>query len=212
LRKDRTFFFLTYEGQREDGALPRLARVPTSQEIATAIIADSGIVNPVTARLLALQPWPAPNRPRDENDNNLQAATRFSNRVSSLIAKIDHRLRQSDLLTVRYFFGDSDQSFPLALVAGGGLPGFNTVTPTTVYLVLEKDGREVGRATTDAFGEARAEQRRLSAESRRPVGAGSGGRGFSERAAVPSRDRHPRVMSPVNGTSWPSGGERACRR
>ena len=39
------------------------------------------------------------------------------------------------MLTGRYYFGDSDQSFPFAQLAGGLLPGFNTVTPTRVQLI-----------------------------------------------------------------------------
>jgi hypothetical protein len=53
-----------------------------------------------------------------------------------MIAKIDHSFNANNLLTGRYFFGDSVQSFPLALTATGGqLPGFNTYTPTRVQLV-----------------------------------------------------------------------------
>jgi hypothetical protein len=53
-----------------------------------------------------------------------------------MIAKIDQNFNASNLLTGRYFFGDSVQSFPLALTASGGqLPGFNTFTPTRVQLV-----------------------------------------------------------------------------
>src|SRR5262249_25331017 len=47
----------------------------------------------------------------------------------------DQRFTRSDILTGRYYFGDSAQSFPLALVGGGILPGFNTVTPTNVNIV-----------------------------------------------------------------------------
>ena len=58
------------------------------------------------------------------------------NNLSSVIGKIDHNFNQNNILTGRYFFGDSTQSFPLALTASGGqLPGFNTVTPTRVQLV-----------------------------------------------------------------------------
>src|SRR5206468_4764649 len=67
--------------------------------------------------------------------NNLAISTRFNNRVDSLITKIDHNFNASNLLTGRYYFGDSDQSFPFAQLAGGLLPGFNTVTPTRVQLV-----------------------------------------------------------------------------
>src|SRR5262249_11964913 len=40
-----------------------------------------------------------------------------------------------NLLTGRYFLGDSEQLFPLALVGGGTLQGYNTFTPTRVQMV-----------------------------------------------------------------------------
>ena len=52
-----------------------------------------------------------------------------------MIAKVDHNFNPNNLLTGRYYFGDSDQSFPFAQLAGGLLPGFNTITPTRVQLV-----------------------------------------------------------------------------
>src|SRR5262249_13999277 len=133
--KDRTFYFFSYEGQRERGGVPGPARVPTAQEIAAATAANGGVVNPVIRGLLQHGLWPAPNQPPDANGNNLQAVTEFDNRVDSLIAKVDHRVGAGDVLTVRYFFGDSDQSFPLGLLGGGVLPGYNTDTPTTVHLL-----------------------------------------------------------------------------
>lgn len=135
LRKDRTFFFLAYEGQRENGGLPGVARVPTRDELNAALAANGGVANPIIAGILARSPWPAPNRAPDAAGNNVSATTLFDNRVDSLIAKIDHHFNQADLLTVRYYLGDSDQSFPLALVGGGGLPGYNTTTPTNVQLL-----------------------------------------------------------------------------
>jgi hypothetical protein len=55
--------------------------------------------------------------------------------VTSLIEKIDHSFNENNQLTGRYFFGDSTQSFPLAILAGNVLPGYNTVTPTRVQLI-----------------------------------------------------------------------------
>ncbi|MBI2221738.1 MAG: carboxypeptidase regulatory-like domain-containing protein [Acidobacteria bacterium] len=135
LKKDKTFFFAAYEGQRENGGLPGPARVPTNDEINAAIAANGGVVNPVVRGLLDRRPWPAPNQAPDANGNNLQATTLFNNRVDSALAKIDQHFGAADLLTVRYFFGDSDQSFPLGLLGGGFLPGYNTETPTTVHLL-----------------------------------------------------------------------------
>lgn len=132
LVKDTTFWFLSYEGQRERVGLPSLAHVP---DPVSDIAANGGPTNPIIARLLAMHPWPAPNMAPDAAGNNLQATTRASNRVDSMIAKIDHHLLKNDVFTGRYFFGDSDQSFPLALLGGNVLPGYNTVTPTRVQVL-----------------------------------------------------------------------------
>jgi len=135
IKKNRTFWFTSYEGQREAVGIPTLGRVPTTAEINTAIADNGGVVNPVIANLLARHPWPAPNQAPDAFGNNLQVSNNAFNRVHSFIGKIDHHIGTNDLLTGRYYFGKSDQSFPLALVGGGILPGFNTVTPTNVNIV-----------------------------------------------------------------------------
>jgi hypothetical protein len=130
--KDKTFFYFNYEGQRESGAQAGLSCVPTGSAPDGSLSPDDAS-NPVIKALLARHPWPAPNI--EGGCPNLATSTRFSNRVDSLIAKIDHNFNASNLLTGRYYFGDSDQSFPFAQLAGGLLPGFNTVTPTRVQLV-----------------------------------------------------------------------------
>ena len=136
--KDKTFFFVDYEGEREKGAESSTACVPTAQDIATATADNGGVVNPLIANLLATNPWPAPGSSNDcyvNGGSNISLATPFSNRVDSAIIKIDHSFNPSNLLTGRYYIGDSEQSFPLALVGGGLLPNFNTVTPTRVQLI-----------------------------------------------------------------------------
>src|SRR5712672_4224552 len=55
--KDKTFFFLDYEGQQERVGVVTLACVPDPAQIA----ADGGATNPVTAALLGS--WPKPNIP-----------------------------------------------------------------------------------------------------------------------------------------------------
>jgi hypothetical protein len=145
IRKDKTFFFADYEGQQEGVGVVTLACVPDPAQIA----ADGGATNPVIANLLARNPWPTPNVPGtyggalvgSENSGcpagpNSSVISPSFNRLTSFIAKIDQNFNASNILTGRYFFGDSVQSFPLALTASGGqLPGFNTFTPTRVQLV-----------------------------------------------------------------------------
>jgi hypothetical protein len=148
--KDKTFFFLDYEGQQEKVGVVTLACVPEPAQIALDETTN-GAPNSVIAALLARNPWPAPDHPITAaqataanglydvgcpNGPNATAITPSSNGLTSMIAKIDQSFGQNDVLTGRYFFGDSTQSFPLALNATGGqLPGFNTVTPTRVQLV-----------------------------------------------------------------------------
>ncbi|MEO8725510.1 MAG: carboxypeptidase regulatory-like domain-containing protein [Acidobacteriaceae bacterium] len=129
--RDKSFFFIAYEGQREKVGIPSIATVPSAADIATATADNGGVVNPVIAQLLARNPWPAPNL----GGNSLEASTLGSNRVDSVIGKIDQHIGNNDTLSARYFFGDSDQSFPLALLGGNVLPGNNTTTPTRVQVL-----------------------------------------------------------------------------
>ena len=133
--RNRTFFFFAYEGQKERVGLNSSARVPDPREIA----ALGGATNPVISRLLARNPWPAPNRPLPLFDStgapNLFVTTRAKNDVYSLITKIDHQFDKDNQLTGRYFWGKSKQSFPLAILGGNVLPGYNTFTPTWVNLI-----------------------------------------------------------------------------
>jgi Carboxypeptidase regulatory-like domain/TonB-dependent Receptor Plug Domain len=145
IRRDKTFFFVDYEAMREKGAESSTACVPTAQDIATASAKNGGTINPVISALLARNPWPAPNLGGSCLSNgsdgqtpvtaNVSLATPFSNRVDSAIVKIDHNINANNLLTGRYYIGDSLQSFPLALVGGGLVPGYNTSTPTRVQFI-----------------------------------------------------------------------------
>ncbi len=146
--KDKTFFFLDYEGQRERVGVVTLACVPEPARIAVDEAAN-GAPPTVIAALLARNLWPAPVNPISmaqaadpaydigcPNGPNAEVITPSYNNLTSMIAKIDHAFNQNNIVTGRYFFGDSTQSFPLALNATGGqLPGFNTVTPTRVQLI-----------------------------------------------------------------------------
>src|SRR5712672_2056335 len=137
LVKDRTFWFVPHGRWRESRGLPGIASVPSQ-----AAVTAHGAVNPVIAKLLARNPWgrplPAVGDLGGTDNATVQVTDPFRNRVDSLIFKIDQHLGRgegSDLLTARYFYGDSDQSFPLALGGGTTVPGFNAVTPTRVQIL-----------------------------------------------------------------------------
>src|SRR5438445_2347724 len=129
--KDKTFFYGDYEGQRETVGVVTLAPVPTGSA-PDGSLSPSDATNPVIANLLARHPWPAPNL----GGGSASVVSPSFNRLSSFIVKLDHNFNTNNIVTGRYFFGDSVQSFPLALTATGGqLPGFNTFTPTRVQIV-----------------------------------------------------------------------------
>jgi hypothetical protein len=131
--KDKAFFYVDYEGQRENGGQAGITCVPTGSA-SDGSLSPNDASNPVIAALLARHPWPAPNL-TGGSCPNVSTSTSFFNRVDSLIGKADYNFNASNFLTGRYYFGDSNQSFPFAQLAGGLLPGFNTVTPTRVQLV-----------------------------------------------------------------------------
>lgn len=138
--KDKTFFFADYEGQQEPVGVVTLATVPAGSA-ANGGLSPSDASNPVIAALIARNPWPAPNL----GGNSASVVSPSYNRLTSFIAKIDENFNANNIVTGRYFFGDSVQSFPLALTASGGqLPGFNTYTPTRVQLVSLSYVRTIG--------------------------------------------------------------------
>jgi hypothetical protein len=132
--KDKTFYYLAYEGQRENGGLPQLGTVPTSNDIA-AYTTSGNAINPVIQSLLKSNPWGA----LPASNGNETFTTPFSNNSDNLIVKADqhaHLFSSGDLLTGRYFYAHGMQSFPLGMLyTGSSAPGYNTSTPTHVNIV-----------------------------------------------------------------------------
>ena len=140
--KDKTFFYVDYEGQRENGAQsgrraslmrrsrtsgvfdrrPRRGGKPGDHQfVGTQSVADAKCRRRERESRRNLQGATA-----TAAADNLATSTHFFNRVDSLIAKIDHNFNANNMLTGRYYFGDSNQSFPFAQLGGGLLPGFNS--------------------------------------------------------------------------------------
>ena len=133
--KDKTFFLVSYEGQREIVGFPSPVVIP-SQALIEADTPPGGI-NPIIQNILNTNPWgvlPATGNNID-GTSTVEVNAPATNRLDSMIAKIDEHLHHDDLLTGRYYFGDSSQSAPLAIVGGNVLPGYNTVVPTRVQVV-----------------------------------------------------------------------------
>ncbi len=140
--RDKTFFFIDYEGVRETGSESSPGCVPTATDLSTyaPIPGDLNSINPVIQKLLALNPWPQPTSSTDcyasgNGSSNVTLNTPFSNRVDNGIVKIDHNFNKDNLVTGRYYIGDSSQLFPLALTGGGLLPNYDTFVPTRVQLI-----------------------------------------------------------------------------
>ena len=112
--KDKTFFFFDYEGQREPVGVVTIANVPNTGYCGpNGQLSPADSSNPVIQALLARDPWPAPNLPNPSGTPYGQASvvSPSFNELTSLIAKIDHSFNPDNLLTGRYFFGDSIQSY-----------------------------------------------------------------------------------------------------
>jgi hypothetical protein len=132
--KDMAFWFVSYEGQRENGGLPQQGTVPTEADIAAATPAAG--VNPVIQSLLNSNPWGA----LPASGTGVETfTTPFINNSDNLIVKADqhlHLFSAGDLFSGRYFYSHGMQSFPLGMLfTGSSAPGYNTTTPTHVNLV-----------------------------------------------------------------------------
>jgi hypothetical protein len=137
--KDKTFFFGAYEGQRERVGSDFLLLVPTQKQIQNARMiagalngtALNPVINPSLDAILAFYP--------KSDTNQIPEVVRDKNDGNNFIAKIDHNLTDTELLTGRYAFAQSDQIFPFGSPGGFGagsrLPQFAQTSPARVQVV-----------------------------------------------------------------------------
>ena len=159
--KDRTFFFFAFEGQRNKALEPYDVLVPTQGDLAAAL-ADfaNPAVNPSglplnTAGLNMLKFYPcsdgaggvvsctpsAANAAVDTGGFTQTISSPNTDKMSSYIVRIDHKMNDKMQLSGRYTFADSVQSAPLggytlppAPGSGLGADAFNSIAPTRVQL------------------------------------------------------------------------------
>ena len=138
IKKDRAFFFLAYEGQREAVGSDFNLVVPTAAQVATAR-AEALAVNPsiniaTLDKIMALMPTTT-----DAVNNFLPYTVQDTNNNNNLIAKADFNLNEKNSITGRYAFGQSDQAFPLGSLGGFGsgsrISTFEQLSPTRVQVV-----------------------------------------------------------------------------
>jgi carboxypeptidase family protein len=138
--KDKLFFFLAYEGQREtvgsDFALvvPSQAQLAEAQTLAVTTTVPGAAVPSVNTALIKIT-----NLFPTSDSNSLAYSVRDINNGDNLIGKVDYRLNQNNSLSARYAFGQSDQQFPLGSLGGYGsgsrLATFEQISPTRVQVV-----------------------------------------------------------------------------
>src|SRR6266481_1628760 len=131
--KDKTFFFLLYEGQRYKSLATSSRTVPSPADIAgaKADIAAQGLnISPVGRALLDFFPT--------SPTNTFIARTPTTAKMDEFLVKIDHRINPSNNISGRYIFGDSLQSAPAfaGLPAGGNNNPdlFNSVAPSRAQM------------------------------------------------------------------------------
>jgi hypothetical protein len=100
--KDKTFWFLSFEGFNEKNPLPQLVTVPTAA--ARALVTD-----PVSLKLL--QFIPAPNIANPTSGSNWAGTADQSTNNDTFLIRVDHTLSQNNHLMAQYLnvFGNSLQ-------------------------------------------------------------------------------------------------------
>ncbi len=131
--KDKAFFFLFYEGQRNKSVAIKSRAVPTPQEISDAEtdIANNGqMIDPIGQKLLSYFPV--------DPSGSITQQTPSTASNNEFGVKFDYKLGANHSLAVRYIFGDSLQSGP----PFAGLPPnpaypkdmFNSVAPSRAQM------------------------------------------------------------------------------
>jgi Carboxypeptidase regulatory-like domain/TonB-dependent Receptor Plug Domain/TonB dependent receptor len=131
--KDKAFFFLFYEGQRNKSVAIKGRAVPTPDDIAAAeadIAAHGLTVDPVGQALLSFFPT-SPTGTFVQQTPSTASNNEFG-------VKFDYKLNTNNSLAVRYLFGDSFQSGPpfAGLPPNPALPQdlFNSVAPSRAQM------------------------------------------------------------------------------
>lgn len=124
--KNKTFFFLNYEGFRRKAGITRVTNVPTLAERGGVFTDNNGNpitvpVNPVSAQLFNLFPQPNLNDP----SGNFISAPEQTDGTDQFLVKVDHHIGTSDTLSARYSRTRIDTFFPFTPgQSGTNVPGY----------------------------------------------------------------------------------------
>jgi outer membrane receptor protein involved in Fe transport len=131
VRRDKTFYFLTYEEQRFIIGQRTLTTEPSLayQAAARQILAQYGApVNPVAVGLLNTL-WPADVLSGPASPNNYFASTPETGFSHNGLVKIDHSFNDRNRLSFRWYVGQGDQTAPLSSF----IPYYYQVGPMHVH-------------------------------------------------------------------------------
>ena len=123
IARNRSFFFVNYEGLRQTLGVSHAGGVPTAATRQGRLPGQTVQVNPEIVPFMNL--WPLPNG-REFSDGTAEYLWTSADptREDYMVAKVDYNLTDSDALTARYTFSDSDATDSL------DLPLFNATRPT----------------------------------------------------------------------------------
>jgi hypothetical protein len=125
--RNRTFFFLNYEGFRRKAGITRITNVPTLEQRAGIFTDANGNtvtvpVDPVSAQIFDTL-FPKPNL--NNAAGNFISSPAQSDGTDQFLVKVDQTLRGSDNLSARYSRTRADIFFPFTPGQGGtNVPGY----------------------------------------------------------------------------------------
>ena len=130
LVRDRTFYFVTYEGLRRRQAVTSQSTVPSLNDRNT-VLQSVPASERYAAGMAILALYPLANvRSSDPSSRTFVASPLAHDSVDQMVAKLDHRLRNSAALSGHYGLYDQRRVEPFeSATVYSSLPGFSTVAP-----------------------------------------------------------------------------------
>lgn len=154
IKRDKTFFFVSYLGFRRVQGVARSATVFTDQE--RSLINQFGV--PAAKNLLALVPAAS-------SGNTLFSAPSNSLNRDQGLVKLEHHFSERNTLSGTYFVEHQTAMDPFPF-GGGTIPGFGTIGSTRFTNIIVRDSHVFAPTL---FNEARASMHRRASPSVYPV-------------------------------------------
>ena len=175
LVRDRTFFFVSFEGQRTDRSLTRTFSVPSAAARAGDFSGAAPICDPLTVNVVnggCAAFFPGNQIPADRLDplatqflqnvplptaegevQNLTAVEVLDRNIDQFSARVDHRLGGSDQVFARFstFDADDRQPFGTSVLQESLVPGFGRTLSTSTRNLGISYTKAIGRSMLNEF-------------------------------------------------------------